>query len=100
MPGLRPPRIPRTARAYGCAGDGPGSRTSPTPSRSQPPSKSPWLTLPQEDRDALSAVSVFDLTYAEAAETLGVPTGTVKSRVFRARRMLSAALSPTVTGGA
>jgi RNA polymerase sigma-70 factor, ECF subfamily len=57
-------------------------------------------TLPQEDREALSAVSVFGLTYAEAAETLGVPSGTVKSRVFRARRMLSAALNPAVTGGA
>lgn len=57
-------------------------------------------SLPQEDRDALSAVSVFGLTYAEAGQALGVPVGTVKSRVFRARRMLSAALSPTVTGGA
>lgn len=55
--------------------------------------------LPQEDRDALSAVSVFGLTYAEAAEAFGVPTGTVKSRVFRARRMLAVALDPAVTGG-
>lgn len=57
-------------------------------------------TLPQEDRDALSAVSVFGLTYAEAAEAIGVPTGTVKSRVFRARRMLADALNPVVRGGA
>jgi RNA polymerase sigma-70 factor (ECF subfamily) len=55
--------------------------------------------LAQEDRDALSAISVFDLTYAEAAQSLGVPVGTVKSRVFRARRSLSAILGMT-TGGA
>lgn len=48
--------------------------------------------LAQEDRDALSAVALFGLSYAEASETLGVPAGTVKSRVFRARRSLAAAL--------
>ena len=48
--------------------------------------------LPPEDRDALSAVSVFGLSYAEAAVALGVPAGTVKSRVFRARRTLASAL--------
>jgi RNA polymerase sigma-70 factor, ECF subfamily len=55
--------------------------------------------LAQEDRDALSAVSLFDLTYAEAAEALGVPVGTVKSRVFRARRSLAITLG-TGPGGA
>lgn len=49
-------------------------------------------TLAPEDRDALSAVSVFGLSYAEASETLGVPLGTVKSRVFRARRALAVTL--------
>jgi len=44
--------------------------------------------MPPEDRDAFSAVALFGLTYAEAGETLGVPAGTVKSRVFRARRSL------------
>jgi len=48
--------------------------------------------LPPEDRDALSAVTVFGLTYAEAGEALGIPAGTVKSRVFRARRALAATL--------
>lgn len=54
-------------------------------------------TLPPEDRDALSAIGLFDMSYAEAAEALGVPAGTVKSRVFRARRMLAATLK--LTGG-
>jgi len=44
--------------------------------------------LAPEDRDALGAVTLFGLSYAEASETLGVPVGTVKSRVFRARRTL------------
>jgi len=48
--------------------------------------------LPPEDRDALSAVAVFGLSYAEASQALGVPVGTVKSRVFRARRSLAATL--------
>jgi RNA polymerase sigma-70 factor (ECF subfamily) len=49
-------------------------------------------SLSPEDRDALSAVSLFGLSYAEASEVLGVPQGTVKSRVFRARRALAAML--------
>jgi RNA polymerase sigma-70 factor (ECF subfamily) len=45
-------------------------------------------TLPPEDRDAFNAVSLFGLSYEEASGVLGVPVGTVKSRVFRARRTL------------
>lgn len=48
--------------------------------------------LPPEDRDALNAVTVFGLSYADAADALGIPPGTVKSRVFRARKTLSAML--------
>ncbi|MHB9003615.1 MAG: RNA polymerase sigma factor [Coriobacteriia bacterium] len=53
--------------------------------------------LQPEDREALSAVSLFGLTYSEAATELGIPIGTVKSRVFRARRTLLATLD--MTGG-
>jgi RNA polymerase sigma-70 factor (ECF subfamily) len=48
--------------------------------------------LSPEDRDALSAIALFGLSYEEASQALGVPAGTVKSRVFRARRSLSATL--------
>lgn len=44
--------------------------------------------LQPEDREAPSAVTLFGLSYEEAAQALEVPTGTVKSRVFRARRTL------------
>jgi RNA polymerase sigma-70 factor (ECF subfamily) len=53
--------------------------------------------LQPEDRDALNAVTLFGLSYAEAAEVLEVPVGTVKSRVFRARRTLVASVG--VPGG-
>ena len=44
--------------------------------------------VPQEDREALGAVTLFGLSYEEAAASIGIPVGTVKSRVFRARRTL------------
>jgi RNA polymerase sigma-70 factor (ECF subfamily) len=41
--------------------------------------------LPDEFRDALVAVDIVGLSYPEAARALGVPEGTVTSRLFRAR---------------
>jgi RNA polymerase sigma-70 factor, ECF subfamily len=41
--------------------------------------------LPEEFRDALVAVDVAGLSYGEAARLLGVPEGTLTSRLFRAR---------------
>lgn len=49
--------------------------------------------LPPEEREALGAIAIFDLPYEEAAEVLGVPVGTVKSRVFRARKALAMLLT-------
>lgn len=44
--------------------------------------------LPRSHRDALLLVATQDLPYAEAAELLGIPVGTLKWRVSDARRML------------
>lgn len=48
--------------------------------------------LPGPQRDALLLVAWGGLTYEQAAEAMGVPLGTVQSRVSRARRRLRAAL--------
>jgi RNA polymerase sigma-70 factor, ECF subfamily len=44
--------------------------------------------LPEEYRTAVVLSDLHELRYAEIAEILGVPEGTVKSRLFRGRRML------------
>jgi RNA polymerase sigma-70 factor (ECF subfamily) len=52
--------------------------------------------LPAEHRDVIAAVDVAGLSYKEAGRALGVPVGTIMSRLFRARRKVVAALdSPT-----
>ena len=44
--------------------------------------------LPEDQRSVLLLVSVEDLSYAEAAQVLSIPVGTVMSRVARAREKL------------
>ena len=44
--------------------------------------------LPEHQRDALVAVDLLGLSYKEAAATMDVPTGTIMSRLFRARQAL------------
>ena len=48
--------------------------------------------LPEDFRVAVVLRDVGDLDYAEIAEALGVPVGTVKSRIARGRSQLAAAL--------
>jgi len=49
--------------------------------------------LPDEFRDVLVAVDVAGLSYEETAGLLGVPEGTVTSRLFRARDRVARRLS-------
>jgi RNA polymerase sigma-70 factor (ECF subfamily) len=51
--------------------------------------------LPDEYRAAVVLCDVVGLSYAEIAEALGVPSGTVRSRIHRGRALLRIAL----TGG-
>jgi len=44
--------------------------------------------LPDEFREVVQLVDAEGLSYEEAAQVLGAPIGTVKSRLFRARRRL------------
>lgn len=46
------------------------------------------LRLPEEQRSVLLLVTLEDLSYADAARVLGVPMGTVMSRLSRARSRL------------
>lgn len=48
--------------------------------------------LSEPFRSAVILVDVEDLTYESAAEVMGVPIGTVRSRLFRGRRLLQAKL--------
>lgn len=46
-----------------------------------------------DHREAFLLVEVFGLSYQEAADVLGIAVGTVKSRMFRARQALCAAIA-------
>ncbi len=48
--------------------------------------------LPDPFRTAVVLVDLEDLTYDEAADVLGCPVGTIRSRLARARRALAASL--------
>ena len=45
--------------------------------------------LPEEFREAVLLVDLGDLTYEEAAEVVGCPVGTIRSRLARTRRRLA-----------
>jgi RNA polymerase sigma-70 factor (ECF subfamily) len=47
-----------------------------------------FFDLPEEQREALHLVAIEDLSYQEAANALGIPVGTLMSRISRARAQL------------
>ena len=50
-------------------------------------------SLPEDFRTVLLMVDIQELRYEEAAEVLGIPLGTVRSRISRARAMLKRELA-------
>ncbi len=52
-----------------------------------------FAVLPQEQRSVLALIGVEDLSYDEAARVLGVPIGTVMSRLSRGRERLRQLMS-------
>ena len=53
--------------------------------------------IPSADRDVLLLVAWAEMTSDEAGDALGIPAGTARSRLHRARKRLRAALAQTGT---
>jgi len=54
--------------------------------------------LPDDQRMVLTLVDLMELSYAEVSETLGIPIGTVMSRLSRSRQLLKKTLSKAQQG--
>lgn len=55
--------------------------------------------VPDDFRDVIVLVDIGDFTYADAAQILDIPVGTVMSRLHRGRRILKRELAERVGGG-
>lgn len=49
--------------------------------------------LPEEFREAVILSDIHELSYKEIADSLNIPLGTVRSRIFRGRKLLRTALA-------
>lgn len=56
-------------------------------------------TLPLEQRTVFALYASGDLTYGDIAEALGIPVGTVMSRLYHGRRRLAQLLPDLAPGG-
>ncbi len=55
--------------------------------------------VPHDFRDVVVLVDIGDFTYADAAQILDIPIGTVMSRLHRGRRILKQAMAEATVGG-
>ena len=82
----------RRLKAYGAAGrslptvpDADGSLLGPNV---DPEIMAALRKLTREDRETLLLMAWAELSYEEIADALGIPVGTVRSRIFRARQRM------------
>lgn len=55
-------------------------------------------SLPEHHRAVIVLREIEGMSYEEMAESLGVPKGTIMSRLFHARKKMQAALAPYLSG--
>lgn len=55
-------------------------------------------SIPRRERDPLLLLALGELSYAEISDALGIPVGTVRSRIHRARGRLRTLLGAEATG--
>lgn len=78
------------AEAGDCIGDGGDRRVEATVELGQVDRA--LATLPDEQREAIALVLIEGFAYKEAADILGIPMGTLSSRLVRGREALMQAL--------
>ena len=78
--------------------DGPADEERVVQRLSQNDVVSALSEVPHDFRDVLVLVDIGDFTYADAAQILDIPVGTVMSRLHRGRRILKKAMAESAVG--
>jgi RNA polymerase sigma-70 factor, ECF subfamily len=81
------------------AGDGPSDEEHVVERLSQNDVVAALSEVPHDFRDVVVLVDLGDFTYADAAQILDIPIGTVMSRLHRGRRILKQAMAESAVGG-
>ena len=76
-------------------GDGPSDEERVVERLSQDDIVNALSEVPHDFRDVIVLVDIGDFSYADAAQILDIPVGTVMSRLHRGRRILKGALAET-----
>jgi RNA polymerase sigma-70 factor, ECF subfamily len=79
-------------------GDGPTDEERVVERLSQDDVVAALSAVPHDFRDVLVLVDIGDFTYADAAQILDIPVGTVMSRLHRGRRILKKAMAESAVG--
>lgn len=81
------------------AGDGAADEERVVERLSQDSIVEALAAVPHDFRDVIVLVDIGDFTYADAAQILDIPVGTVMSRLHRGRRILKRELAEAAVGG-